>query len=113
MREAREHLLRTTAAYEHSAQAYARGKDDRAWLTPLIARLQELVPSTGLILDLGCGPGRETVELQAAGWQVVGLDIAAAFLRIARRRYPAHGYVRGDLLHLPFADQTIDGVWAA
>lgn len=113
MRDDRSHLLQTTAAYERFADEYARGKDDREWLRPLIARLQQLLPPRALVADLGCGPGRETVELQAAGWQVVGLDIAAAFLNIARARYPANGYVRGDLLHLPFATGSFDGAWAA
>ena len=109
----RRHLLQTTIAYEQSARAYEPGKDDRSWLGPLIARLRHFLAPPALVLDLGCGPGRETVELQAAGWRVVGLDIAPAFLRIARTRYPADGYVRGDFLHLPFAGRTVDGVWAA
>ncbi len=43
---------------------------------------------------------------------MVGLDIAVAFLRIARARYPALGYVLGDALHVPLASRSLDGVWA-
>jgi ubiquinone/menaquinone biosynthesis C-methylase UbiE len=109
----RDHLLRTPAAYERFAVEYDRGKEDRSWLAPLIARLGELLPRESLLLDLGCGPGRETAELQAAGWGVVGLDIADAFLRIARTRFPSFGFVRGDMVHLPFGAASFDGVWAA
>jgi hypothetical protein len=44
MPDTRDHLLRTTAAYERFALAYDRGKDDRIWLGPLITRLGEVVP---------------------------------------------------------------------
>jgi SAM-dependent methyltransferase len=113
MHDTRNYLLSTTAAYERFAFAYDGGKDDRSWLDPLIARLRQLLPLRSLVLDLGCGPGRETVELQAAGWTVIGLDIADAFLRIGRVRYPCRGYVRGDAVHLPFRAASVDCVWAA
>jgi len=101
------------AAYERFALSYDLGKEDRSWLTPLIARLGQLLPPASLVLDLGCGPGRETVELQAAGSRVIGLDVTDAFLRIARTRYPSLGYIRGDALHLPFGAESFNGVWAA
>src|SRR6266508_1317601 len=113
MPDMRDHLLVTTAAYERFALAYDRGKEDRSWLGPLITRLQELLAPQSLVLDLGCGPGRETVELQAVGWRVIGLDVADGFLRIAHTHYPSLGYVRGDALHLPLRAESVDGVWAA
>jgi SAM-dependent methyltransferase len=78
----------------------------------LVDSFAALLRPGSLILDLGCASGRETVELQAAGLRVVGLDISAVFLRTARARYPAVGYVIGDALHLPFASASLDGVWA-
>ena len=102
----------TIAAYERFAGAYADKPDDRAWLTPLVRRFAALLPAGALVLDLGCASGRETVELQGAGLRVAGLDIAPAFLRLARERYLALGYVRGDALQLPFASGAFDGVWA-
>jgi len=109
----RTHLAPTIAAYERDALAYADKPDDRAWLIPLVERFASLLNNGDLVLDLGCASGRETVELRSAGLRVVGLDVAAAFLRIAIERYPAEGYVRGDFLHLPFAGNSLDGVWAS
>lgn len=102
----------TTAAYERYADAYADKPDDREWLLPLVGSFAALLRPGSLVLDLGCASGRETVELQAARLRVVGLDIAAAFLRIAQARYPAVGYLLGDALHLPLASGSLDGVWA-
>lgn len=44
------------------------------------------------VLDVGCGTGRFTQRLEAAGAEVVGVDLDAAMLEVARSR------VRGKLL---------------
>jgi SAM-dependent methyltransferase len=99
--------------YNAHARAFAFKDDDRAWLRPLIERFREVVPARGLVLDLGCAGGRETVELGEAGMRVVGLDIARESPRIAVAARPAYGYVEGDMIRLPFADASLDGIWAS
>jgi len=44
------------------------------------------VPSPALVVDLGCGAGRDSVYFAEQGHQVLGADFAAAALRQARRR---------------------------
>ena len=41
---------------------------------------------TGPTLDVGCGPGRLTAALAAAGLAALGIDVSAAAVRLARRR---------------------------
>jgi SAM-dependent methyltransferase len=108
-----EQVRLTVDAYSVAAQNFADKPDDRAWLQPLVAMFAEALPPGALVADLGCASGRETVELRAAGLQVVGLDLTRAFLAIARERYPALGYVQGDLRSLPFATGAFDGAWAS
>jgi SAM-dependent methyltransferase len=38
------------------------------------------------ILDIGCGTGREAIELARAGFEVTGLDISGFMLSLARRK---------------------------
>ena len=101
------------ARYNRFAGEFAFKDDDRAWVRPLIQRFSDVVPYPRLVLDLGCAGGRETVELGEAGMRGVGLDLAREAPRIAVKARPAHGYIEGDMTHLPFADGSMDGVWAS
>jgi len=55
------------------------------------------IPS-GLVVDLGCGSGLWARELVRAGYDVVGIDISAAMIDIARRRAPRAEFRVGSLL---------------
>jgi SAM-dependent methyltransferase len=65
-----------------------------------------------LVLDLGCGPGRDVEFLGRLGCRVVGLDLSAGMLGQAQARLPGGAFVRADLRRLPFAAGCLDGVWA-
>jgi SAM-dependent methyltransferase len=63
------------------------------------------------VLDVGCGPGRHAHALARLGLEVVGVDIAAAFLTAASAAGPGAGpasWVRADARGLPFARKTFD-----
>lgn len=47
--------------------------------------LEKHLPPKGLILDVGGGPGRYTIELAKRGYDVVLLDLSSRCLEIARR----------------------------
>jgi ubiquinone/menaquinone biosynthesis C-methylase UbiE len=65
-------------------------------------------------LDLGCGDGRFTAELAAAGARALGADVAEAALERARSRYPELEFqLVGIDSPLPFADGAFDVVWAS
>jgi SAM-dependent methyltransferase len=89
----------TLRAYERHAADYGRGDDDRGWLVPVLDQFLAMVRPGGIVLDLGCGPGREAFELAERGVRVVGLDIASSLLGRAHREHPVVGYVRGDMRH--------------
>jgi SAM-dependent methyltransferase len=64
--------------------------------------LKGTVKADGLILDLACGTGRHLLELGKAGYDVVGLDISAKLLKIAKSRWHKAQLVKGDMRFLPF-----------
>lgn len=58
------------------------------------------------VLDLGCGTGRFTMQVDAR--QIVGLDCSRSMLEVARRR--GLETILGDGNDLPFADNAFDAV---
>lgn len=63
----------------------------------------------GRVLDVGCGAGRLSVELEQPGRLVVGLDISRPVLQVAAGR-AAGPWVQADATRLPFADASLDAV---
>lgn len=60
------------------------------------------------VLDACCGTGDLALACREAGGDVVGLDFSERMLERARRKSDAIEWVRGDLLELPFADESFD-----
>jgi SAM-dependent methyltransferase len=69
------------------------------------------------VLDLGCGSGENTHLLVLRGARVIGVDISADLVRLARRRLAVNGLAgRADLLvasahDLPLDDRCVDVVF--
>ncbi len=69
-------------------------------------------PTTGAVLDLGCGEGRAGRELLKLGYRVVGADRSPTLVRAAAAASRAVPVVLADAAVLPFADHSIDLVVA-
>jgi len=70
--------------------------------------------SGDLVLDVGCGGGREAVPIARRGIRVVAMDLVPAMVRAARRYAAAQGVtvlpVVASVTALPFRDVVFDGV---
>lgn len=88
-------------------QAIVSARTDTPW--PLLVELAGA--PRGVLLDVGCGTGVSSAVLADAGWTVVGIDLSADQLRLARARYVA--VARGDAAHLPVAGGGVDAVTLA
>jgi ubiquinone/menaquinone biosynthesis C-methylase UbiE len=62
------------------------------------------------VADLGCGSGVFTEHLRQRGYSAVGLDISPKLVAVGRAKFPGLELVEGDVEHLPFPDQSLDGV---
>jgi len=62
------------------------------------------------LLDVGCGPGRDAAWLTAHGAFVIGTDLSAGMLALARAALPGR-LVQLDMRRLPFADGAFAGLW--
>jgi ubiquinone/menaquinone biosynthesis C-methylase UbiE len=73
--------------------------------------LEMLSPRRGeKILDAGCGTGVFTLDYLDAGAEVVGLDVSGPMLALAEEKAAGYPFVtvQGDMLALPFADESFD-----
>ena len=76
--------------------------------------IETVLKKRGLILDLCCGTGRHLIPLRKKGWNVIGIDVSANLLRIAKERMIEKGFrfplVRGEMRYLPFRSETFASV---
>src|SRR5690625_1636309 len=66
------------------------------------------------IYDIGCGDGYGSYQLYKAGYDVVGMDISNEMIALAKERLDKEEitFLQGDLIELPFADNSCDGLMA-
>ncbi len=77
------------------------------------------LPPRPQILDVGCGPGLQTIELaRATGGRIVAVDIRQRFLDELTERASAAGVipqvttVKTSMLDMDFADASFDLIWS-
>ena len=70
--------------------------------------------SAAVILDLGCGEGRNAHYLAQQGYKVYGVDIAMGAVKFCEGRFALHRlsgtFKQGTLDHIPFPDNYFDCV---
>jgi SAM-dependent methyltransferase len=105
---------RIRATYDTVATAYDAALRDELAGKPvdraLLDALLELC--TGIVADVGCGPGHVTRYLAARHRAVVGVDLSPAMVEIARGAAPALSFEVGSMLDLPVADDAWSGIVA-
>lgn len=102
----------TIGHYNQSADAFWEGTRDHDVSQNLDALLAAIGrPAPLEILDLGCGPGRDLMALQARGHTPTDLDGAARFCQMARRHAGCRVFHQ-DFLDLRLPDASFDGVFA-
>ncbi len=70
---------------DHMGEAYHRYSFTKGTVNEVDALIEILGLQPGeRILDVGCGPGRHALALATRGFEVVGLDVSARFVEIAR-----------------------------
>jgi demethylmenaquinone methyltransferase/2-methoxy-6-polyprenyl-1,4-benzoquinol methylase len=78
---------------------------DRRWRR---LTAQAVVRPGDRVLDACCGTGDLAIACARIGGRVTGLDFSEPMLERARRKAPALEWVEGDLLSLPFPDDSFD-----
>lgn len=69
-----------------------------------------LDPSAGRLLDLGSGPGLDTIPFADAGFDVIGLDLSA--VNAAAVRGTGSAAIAASVTAMPLRDDSIHQVWS-
>ena len=100
-----------TLAFDNAYEGIPSWETGR--LQPVVERLLARGAITGAVLDAGCGTGRAAVRVAADGHDVVGIDVAARAVALARQRAAAVDatatFVVGDALELGAATGVFAG----
>lgn len=101
----------------HSGLPRAGPGDNKS--TQKAYRMLKDLPKNPRILDVGCGPGMQTVELaKLSGGQIVALDFHAPFLEQLKESIKKEGVddhvkaVKGDMRDIKFDGGSFDIVWS-
>ena len=62
-----------------------------------------------VVLEVGCGPGKDAAAIAAAGHRYVGLDLSVVHAQYTRDAVGAA--LQGSLLQLPVATDSVDAAW--
>jgi SAM-dependent methyltransferase len=102
-----EHWFEPVA--DHLGSAYLRYSFTKGTDAEVAFLVDELGIGAGSrVLDVGCGPGRHALALAAQGVEVVGIDVSATFVDLARQAALDRGiaerasFVRADARALAF-----------
>ena len=103
----------TRLFYDLTAERTADEWYENDVVMPTIRDFCSLLPEHPRVLDLGCGPGYESMRLASTGAQVVGVDFSVESIRIARERTPQCRFEVLDFRELDDRFGAFDGVFAA
>src|SRR5258708_26070098 len=99
--------ITATGAYDVWAESYDEPNDLIDLEEPIIRPIIDRLP-TGPALDAACGTGRHAAYLAAKGHSVIGVDVSAKMLAIAKAKVPGADFCQGDLRALPVANDQVD-----
>lgn len=103
----------SVAAYSEHVAAYSAAHAEK--MADAVDRFCRGLDETAVILDAGCGPGRDLERFVRGGHCAVGVDLNEAFLAVAAdvlEGWPVQLH-QADLRDLPFDGGAFDAVWRA
>jgi SAM-dependent methyltransferase len=102
----------TLAHYDRNARSFWEGTKDHDVAQNYAALLEAIEGAPPfVILDFGCGPGRDLAYFRSLGHEAVGLDGAASFVAMARAHSGCE-VLHQDFLALDLPAGRFDGIFA-
>ena len=100
------------AGYDVIAERYLEWDGGAKVRNHYLRQFYELIPVGGHVLDLGCGAGVPVAKKLAKRVSVVGVDISATQVALARQRVPEASFILADMMDVEFLPESFDGISA-
>jgi cyclopropane fatty-acyl-phospholipid synthase-like methyltransferase len=94
-------------AERYAATAAQERSDERARYTNVIV---QSLPAGADVLELGCGAGGPTTQALAARFTLIGVDLSARSVELARHNVPTAAILHAAMTALDFAPERFDAV---
>ena len=102
------------AGYDRVAEHYATEFFEELKRKPfdcqLLDQFAESLSGTGVVCELGCGPGQVGRYLKDRGVEMWGVDLSPEMVRVAARLNPDIPFSQGDMLALSFPDDSLAAI---
>ena len=108
----KDHKKITTESYNSTVGEYIKNTDNLHQAKEG-KKFISLLKKNSLILDLGCGPGRDAKIFAGRGFKVIGVDLSESMIKAAKERVKNAEFRVMDMLKLDFKDNYFDGIWAS
>ena len=100
------------AGYDVIAERYLEWTGGGQVRNHYLRQFHDLVPVGGHVLDLGCGAGVPVAKKLAERASVVGVDISATQVALARQKVPEANFINADMMVAEFPPESFDGISA-
>ena len=98
-----------TDIYDRIGDTYDTTRTPDPQVLKILRRHIDLQPSIRY-LDIGCGTGNYTTELNKIGGKWTGLEPSSHMLALAKKKDGSIDWIHGSAESLPFENDTFDGV---
>ncbi|MGI5258810.1 class I SAM-dependent methyltransferase [Streptomyces angustmyceticus] len=103
-------VVESVAAYSEHPNAYAETHAEK--MSDRVEQFAASLATPSLILDAGCGPGRDLARFRAHGHVARGVDLNPSFVAMANAHAPTSQCDLRDVgIHFPAG--MFDGIWAS
>jgi SAM-dependent methyltransferase len=100
----------TYLTYQKIACARSKLVSDASFWKPEFDRFRECL-SHGLVLDAGCGNGRDSSLFLDHGYSYLGIDFSENQIENAKQGNPFANFACMDMYHLPLPQNSVAGLW--
>jgi ubiquinone/menaquinone biosynthesis C-methylase UbiE len=113
-------LVGTKNVYQNPqvVREYVKRNATKLKMAKYIKNFSQYFSSRDKILDLGCGPGQDSYQLQQLKLDVIGIDFSEEMIKQAKNLKKVNNppkFIVGDITELNkfFDEESFDGIWAS